>query len=143
MTLRHSNSTYHRSIFLEHGLVATVTTYHKSYHTQGVAKIIHRYLPRPVSEILVYYLWLVAPFVTELAVLTDPTHSRPTSPDMWKFPLDETPWPAAKLGAVMQNHTHRYLNSPVLNTSTYRQVVIAISRTHLRSGGFKLDYGIE
>lgn len=90
-----------------------------------------------------YYLWLVVPFVTELTVLTDPTHIRPTSPQMWKFPLDATSWPAAKLDAVMQRQTHRYLDSPVLNTSTYRQLAIAISRTHLRSGGFKLDYGIE
>jgi hypothetical protein len=58
LTLRHMNTSngHHRSIFIENGLVGTVTSYHKGYNITGTLKIIHRYLPKEVSELLVYYL---------------------------------------------------------------------------------------
>ena len=58
-----------RSIFIEDGLVSTVTAYHKGYNIVGSTKIIHRYLPREVSELVVYYLWFILPFWTDLDLL--------------------------------------------------------------------------
>ena len=55
-----------RNIFIEDGLVAFVTTYHKGYRSSNNIKIIHRYLPREIRELLVYYLWLVRPFHEKL-----------------------------------------------------------------------------
>ena len=46
----------HRNIFVEQGLMAYVTRYHKGYKMKGDVKIIHRYLPREVGELLLYYL---------------------------------------------------------------------------------------
>jgi hypothetical protein len=51
-----------RNIFIDRGMVAFVTTYHKNYQRTGKMKIIHRYLPREVGELLLRYLWLVLPF---------------------------------------------------------------------------------
>ncbi|KFY65432.1 hypothetical protein V496_02556, partial [Pseudogymnoascus sp. VKM F-4515 (FW-2607)] len=51
-----------RNIIMEDGLVGLVAQYHKGYRSSGNIKIIHRYLPREVGELLVYYLWLVLPF---------------------------------------------------------------------------------
>jgi hypothetical protein len=51
-----------RNIFIENGLVAFVTAYHKGYCSSGNIKIIHRYLPREIGELLIYYLWLIRPF---------------------------------------------------------------------------------
>jgi hypothetical protein len=62
ISLRYLNLTFHRNVFVEHRLVAIVTSYHKGYSSQGSTKIIQRYLPRTVSELLIYYLWLVIPF---------------------------------------------------------------------------------
>jgi hypothetical protein len=56
-------------IFLENGLVGLVTAYHKGYHMTGTTALIHRYLPKQVSEILVRYLWLVQPFQQQLRTL--------------------------------------------------------------------------
>jgi hypothetical protein len=42
--------------------VVFVAQYHKGYRSSGNIKIIHRYLPREVGELVVYYLWLVLPF---------------------------------------------------------------------------------
>lgn len=56
-------------MFVEHSLVALVTSYHKGYTYTGSTKIIHCYLPKEVSELVVYYLWMVLPFLRELNLL--------------------------------------------------------------------------
>jgi hypothetical protein len=62
--MRWKNTAYGgvRNIVIEEGLVAFVTTYYKGYRSSGNIKIIYRYLPREVGELLVYYLWLVLLF---------------------------------------------------------------------------------
>lgn len=51
-----------RNIFISHEQVGFVTAYHKNFRQTNEAKIIHRFLPREVGELLVWYLWLVLPF---------------------------------------------------------------------------------
>lgn len=57
--LLHSNTTLHWNIFAEDGLISLVTSYHKGYTCTGSTRIIHRYLPKEVSELYVYYLWVI------------------------------------------------------------------------------------
>ena len=45
-----------RNIFIEDGLVAFVTGYHKGYRSSNDIKIIYWYLPQEIGELLVYYL---------------------------------------------------------------------------------------
>lgn len=51
-----------RNIFVHDGMAYFVTSYYKNYRSLGQAKVIHRYAPREVGELLVWYLWLVLPF---------------------------------------------------------------------------------
>jgi hypothetical protein len=53
-------------VFVEGGLVSFVTTYHKGYSFSKHVKTIHRYVPREVSELVVYFLALARPFVIDL-----------------------------------------------------------------------------
>jgi hypothetical protein len=57
------------NITIENGLVCFVTSYHKNYSTTNSTKIIYCYLPTEVSEILVYHIWLVIPFLEQLFIL--------------------------------------------------------------------------
>ena len=68
LSIRHRNtdSGGHRNIFVEDGLVVFVTQYHKGFYASNDTKVIHRYLPREVGELVVWYLWLVLPFVERL-----------------------------------------------------------------------------
>jgi hypothetical protein len=61
LSLRHINTVngHHRNVFIEGGMVSTVTTYLKGYSTTGNTKIIHRCLPKEVGELLIHYPWLV------------------------------------------------------------------------------------
>ena len=58
LSVRHSNTVKggHRNVFIEDGIVVFVTRYHKGYTVSSDVKVIHRYLPREVGELLVYYI---------------------------------------------------------------------------------------
>ncbi|MDB5910917.1 MAG: hypothetical protein JWP34_5031, partial [Massilia sp.] len=66
--IRHSNTANGgvRNVFAHQGMMCFVTVYHKNYQSSEQVKIIHRYLPREVGELLVWYLWLVLPFWQEV-----------------------------------------------------------------------------
>jgi superfamily II DNA helicase RecQ len=51
-----------RGIFIEDGLVVFVTKYHKNVGQTGKGKVVHRYMPREVGALVVYYLWFASPF---------------------------------------------------------------------------------
>ena len=80
-----------RNIFLENGLVSFVIFYHKGYSVTGSTKIIHRFLPLEVSELLVYYFWLVLPFVGQLDKLSRLPEAKAASTSyLWGAPRKET-----------------------------------------------------
>ena len=68
LSIRHQNTSNGgaRNIFISKGQVCFVTAYHKNFRQTNQAKIIHRFMPRAVGELLVWYLWLVLPFWQEV-----------------------------------------------------------------------------
>ncbi|CEL06420.1 hypothetical protein ASPCAL09597 [Aspergillus calidoustus] len=68
LSIQHVNTqaSQHRNIFIEDGLVTAVTAYHKGFHASNDIKLIHRYVPRAVGELIVWYIWLVLPFTEQL-----------------------------------------------------------------------------
>lgn len=125
-------------MFIEHGLVALVTSYHKGYTCTGSTKIIHRYLPKEVSELVVYYMWMVLPFLRELDLLVPSQKSRATS---FLWPDGEGCWNSQRLSNVLKRETAGVSKAP-MTIPIYRHVAIAISRRHLNGGGFNRDYDI-
>jgi hypothetical protein len=59
----------HRGVFLDRGLVSFVSTYHKGYDFTKKVKAIHRYVPREVSDLVVYFLGLGRPFIDDLQMM--------------------------------------------------------------------------
>lgn len=55
LSVRHSDTFQggHRNLFIEDGMVVFVTHYYKGEQYHGDVKIIHRYLPREVGELVV------------------------------------------------------------------------------------------
>lgn len=143
ISLQYSNNMYghHRGIFIDEGLIGTVTSYYKGYNVTGSTKIIHRFLPREVSELLVYYLWLVLPFWQQLDVLYN-KRTEPPSTFLWPLATGRGSWDVNRLSRVISREATECLKTR-LNIMVYRHIAIAISRQHLTSGGFKRDYGID
>lgn len=69
ISVRHINTIHYRNLFVKDGLIAIVTSYYKGYTCIGLTKIIYRYLPKEVGELLVYYLWLILLFTKQVAQL--------------------------------------------------------------------------
>ncbi|KAJ5146553.1 uncharacterized protein N7515_001117 [Penicillium bovifimosum] len=54
LSIRHSNTDTGgcRNVFIEDGLVTFVTRYHKGFNASNDTKVIHRYLPREIGELI-------------------------------------------------------------------------------------------
>lgn len=141
ISLRYQNTVqgHLRNIFVEDGLVSTVTAYHKGYSVFGSTKIIHHYLPKEVGELLIYYLWLIRPFTEKLRRLAF-GDKEPPSPFVWA--AGKTSWDSSRLSSALKEEAKVHLHTD-LNISVYRHIAIAISKTHLACGGFKRDCGLE
>ncbi|KAI9881994.1 MAG: hypothetical protein M1823_006286, partial [Watsoniomyces obsoletus] len=80
-----------RGVFVEDGLMVYVTMYHKGIGHAGTAKVIHRYLPEEVGELLFYYLWMVLPFWQKLERASGRAVDAEPSPFLWE-PIREERW---------------------------------------------------
>jgi len=79
-----------RGVFIDNGMVVMVTDYHKGFSASQSFKIVHRYVPREVGELVVYYLWLIEPFVR---ILQGATQSQDLF-GVWLWePVPEEEWP--------------------------------------------------
>lgn len=58
-------------MFIEDGMVTMVMSYHKGFYVSNDIKIIHRYLPQDIGELVVWYLWLVLPFIERMELYQD------------------------------------------------------------------------
>lgn len=64
LSIRHRNSERERrNVFIDNRIVMFVSRYHKGFYINNDTKVIYRYLPRELGELVVWYLWLVLPFV--------------------------------------------------------------------------------
>ncbi|KAH2165416.1 hypothetical protein KXV74_005446 [Aspergillus fumigatus] len=86
------------NIYIDDGMVALVTAYYKGFYASNDAKIIHRYVPREIGELIIYYLWLSPapcepPSTQERALLWGPDPgTRPiTDPDN-EVAMDDEQW---------------------------------------------------
>jgi hypothetical protein len=132
-----------RSIFIENGLISLVTSYHKGYSVSGSTRIIHRYLPKDVSRLLVYYLWLVQPFCEQLRILALDEQPKPPS-FLWACTKGAAtvPWPSAHLTRILAKEFREHLDTDAA-ILLWRHAAIAVSRRHLRQAKFHKDYGVE
>ncbi|KAI8930521.1 hypothetical protein NX059_012133 [Plenodomus lindquistii] len=143
MSIRHSNTVQggHRNIFVEDGMVVFVTRYHKGYNVSGDVKIIHRYLPREVGELLVYYMWLVLPFQQRLEAMV--WEKEVISSHMWPADPSGRKWTSDRFREALKRESRIGMGLE-LTISAYREVAIGISRRFLRgSTAFQANEGEE
>jgi hypothetical protein len=107
LSLRHSNTMQrlHRNMFIDNGMVSTVASWHKGYTVTGSTKIIHRYLPNQVGELVIYYLWLILPFWQAIEILAL-RRGDPPSPFLWPKLQCPGPWHNRNWGRSFARHSH-------------------------------------
>ncbi|KAJ5863522.1 uncharacterized protein N7529_001349 [Penicillium soppii] len=144
LSIRHYNtdSGGHRNVFVEDGLVAFVTQYHKGFYSTNDVKVIHRYLPREVGELVVWYLWLVLPFVERLEAYTqkvrgEASDAETTGPRRQAYLWSPDPgtgrqWSSERLREALKRESTIGLNGHAINLHAYRDIAIGISRRFMR-----------
>jgi superfamily II DNA helicase RecQ len=141
LSIRHSNTVKgsHRNVFIEDGMVVFVTRYHKGYNLSGDVKIIHRYLPREIGELVVLYMWLVLPFQQRLEAMV--WEKEAVSSHMWPADPNGRKWMTDRLREALKRESQVGLGQ-ALTIAAYREIAIGISRRFLRgSTAFQADEG--
>lgn len=140
LSIRCSNSVNsgHRNIYYENGLLCYVTFYHKGYSISGSTKIIHRYLPREIGELLVYYQWLVRPFQQRIA---QSIFHKPMSDYLFEKSTRSSkhtrPMTSSDFRLIFRRETTLGLGIAI-NPSEYRHIAIGIARRFLqKTSGFE------
>jgi hypothetical protein len=125
-SVRHSNTIKgeYRNEFIEDQLVVYVTRYHKGYAVSGDVKVIHRYLPREVGELWVWYMWLVLPWQQMLEV--DVWKKTEISSHMWPPDPDGTKWMSQRMRKAIKKESVVGMGVK-LGIQSYRELAIAIS----------------
>lgn len=108
-------------------------------------KIIHRYVPREVGELVVWYLWLALPFAERLEAIyrrqlarKNPSLTRDNGVmqslggRLWGSDADGRPYTSPRFRETLRCETQVGLNGQGLNIQDYRHVAIGISRRSLR-----------
>jgi superfamily II DNA helicase RecQ len=140
LSIRHSNTSHggYRNVGIEGGLVFTATRYHKGYSMSGDVKIIHQYYPREVSELDVWWMWLVLPLRQRIEAEIYHRESRTSfiwprqSPSGHTFTPERLREGLKRVGMV-------HMGQP-LNIQIYRHLGIGMGRRYLQTkSGFEYD----
>lgn len=127
-SIRHQNTVAgdERNIFIDEGMLAYVTRYHKGWAMHGKPKVIHRYVPREVADVLIWYLWLVKPFRDAMQRFVGRT--LPPGAFLWTTDGGE-PWGNAHMARALSTAFEAGVGCK-MGVLQYRHIAIAISRRH-------------
>jgi hypothetical protein len=92
-------------------MVVFVTRYHNGYEVKGDVKIIHRYLPREVGELVVWYLWLVLPFIQRMQAMV--WQQETISDHLWPADMDGRRWTTERMKHELQRMSEAGLGQSI------------------------------
>ncbi len=118
-----------RNIFVMDGQVVFITRYHKSQSLFDAPKVILRFMPERVRQLVALYLVYMLPFQERLA---EHVQRRQRSDYVWAG--EHGPWETDRLTRVIITQSTAALNNR-LTTLEYRHAAIAIGR-EVVDGGF-------
>jgi RecQ family ATP-dependent DNA helicase len=140
LSIRYQNTVHGgiRNQMIDQGLISFMTAYHKGYSISGWGKIIHRYVPREVGELFIYFQRLAMPFQRQ--VETQVYGKAETSGFIWPpQEVNGTTWTSERMKRAIQRESDIGMGVR-LNISACRQILIAIARRYFGSpAGFEAD----
>lgn len=132
--LQHTNSrTGSRNIYIDRSMVCIYTRYNKNNMLTNRQKPIFRFLPFPVGQMLVYYLWLVLPFYqTTVGNLDSKCYNSSFifTDDIVSTTYSEHTWSTEKLSSLLCEFFGTAIGVK-MNCASYRHIAIAIARKWL------------
>jgi hypothetical protein len=117
-----------RNVFVVDGRVMTVTRYHKSQSQWDKPKVVPRFLPWRLAQVMVMYLVYVQPFYEYLTVQV---LGGSFSEYIWGD--EHGPWDTARLTRIIKRETGKRLGW-AMTTLDYRHVAVGIGRMAVGEG---------
>lgn len=110
-------------MFIDDGMVMFVSRYHKGFYINNDTKVICRYLPRELGELVVWYLWLVLLFVEAIQSYQrgfrgqPPAATEPRRADyIWSpDPENQKEWNSPRFREILKEQTRTGLHSAAIN----------------------------
>src|ERR1700738_1002201 len=125
--IRYANSmNAHRNIFIHDGQVMILTQYHKSIVITDQLKVIPRFLPPRISQMLTVYLTHVLPFRKHI---NQDISQRVSEEYLWS--TDEKAWDTDDLSRILKREFKR-IDFPC-TTASWRHTSTSLNRKHVRS----------
>ena len=111
-----------RNVFVADGRVMTVVRYHKSQSQWDKPKVVPRFLPWRLGQVMVMYLAYVQPFYEYLTV-----HVLGGNFSEYVWGDEQGPWDTARLTRIIKRETGKRLGWS-MTTLDYRHVAVGIGR---------------
>ncbi|KAH4341273.1 hypothetical protein HBH98_182860 [Parastagonospora nodorum] len=123
------NSAYgagYRGVFFQGSLVSFTTEYHKRYSFSKRVRVVHRYVPRQVGQVVVYFIGPAQPFVDDVQ---DSHYNAPEpAPFIWEPPPEPNQEPRQSQGDASETNV-AMLIGPVVRSGV---VTRAMTRASVR-----------
>jgi superfamily II DNA helicase RecQ len=116
-----------RNVYIQDGRVIVVTRYHKAQVSTGQLRVIPRFLPTRVGQLLVAYLADILPFVQ----LLDSSTAGSKIPRGFLWADDKGVWDTARMTKALTRESATRMRHRI-TVQDYRHIAIAIDRVHVR-----------
>ncbi|KAF5544142.1 recQ family helicase [Fusarium napiforme] len=129
-----------RSVFIIDGQVVLVTQYHKSLAHFDAPKVIPRFLPARVGQLLAMYMVYIRPFVDRLEADRMDRYGEMRAPSDFIWQTKGDPWQSPEMSSIMGKETQHHLGYKI-TIQHWRHIAIAISKKHARrKAGMQADF---
>jgi superfamily II DNA helicase RecQ len=123
-----------RNVFIVDGEVVLVTQYHKSLAHFDSPKVIPRFLPYRVGQLLVMYITYIRPLTDRWEAERWSGYGEMKAPSDFIWHDENGPWEGTRISKAMARWTYHYMGRR-LTLQDWRHVAIAISKKHARERG--------
>lgn len=132
-----------RNVFVIDGEVVLVTQYHKSLAHFDSPKVIPRFLPARVGQLLVMYMIYVRPLTDRWEADDWALHGKLQPPSDFIWHDENGPWESSRTSRAMAEKSLYYMGRRI-TLQDWRHIAIAISKKHARDqGAAKADFHFE
>lgn len=123
-----------RNVFVIDGDVVLVTQYHKSLAHFDSPKVIPRFLPERIGQLLVMYMVYIRPLTDRWEADRWELYGKMAPPSDFIWHNETVPWESSRMSGAMGKWTSHYIGRRI-TLQDWRHIAIAISKKHARDRG--------
>ncbi|KAJ4175931.1 hypothetical protein NW767_015620 [Fusarium falciforme] len=123
-----------RNVFVIDGDVVLVTQYHKSLAHFDSPKVIPRFLPERIGQLLVMYMVYIRPLTDRWEADRWELYGKMAPPSDFIWHNETGPWESSHMSGAMGKWTSHYIGRRI-PLQDWRHIAIAISKKHARDRG--------